>query len=186
MIFRVLVLSPIPKNENSETHQKPRNTEIWVRNFKNPRNIVQITSKLQWFSCIVNHTAAIWVLKAFDPSEYIKFSLFLFMSVLILKQLKSGQNTDPHALECYKPENKDFPWFPRFRFVPYTQQRKLGNPENSSKNPKYWNVSMQLQKLFKCCLNDINLKMIQIYIHQIGFIQLSRMMILEILSKLQI
>ena len=88
MIFRVLVLSPIPKNENSETHQKPRNTEIWVRNFKNPRNIVQITSKLQWFSHIANHAAATWVLKAIDPSEYIKLSLFLFMSVLTLKQLK--------------------------------------------------------------------------------------------------
>ena len=162
--FGVFVLSPIPKNENSEiaeTHQKPRNTEIWVRNFKNPRNIVQTTSRLQWFSHIANHAAAIWVLKPFDPSEYIKFSPFLFMSVLILKQLQSGQNTDPHALECYKPENKDFPWFPSSRFVPYTQKQKLGNPGNSSKTPKYWNVSMQLQKLFKYCSNNINLKMIQ-------------------------
>ena len=48
--FRVFILSPLPKNENSEiteTHQKPRNTEMGVRNFKNPRNIVQIASKLQ-------------------------------------------------------------------------------------------------------------------------------------------
>ena len=64
-------------------------------------------------------------------------------------------------MECYKPENKDFPWFPSFRFVPYTEKGKLGNPGNSSKSPKYWNVSMQLQKLFKYCSNDINLKMIQ-------------------------
>ena len=52
--FRVFILSPIPKNENSEiteTHQKPRNTEMGVRNFKNPRNIVQIASKLQWLEC---------------------------------------------------------------------------------------------------------------------------------------
>ena len=145
--FWVFVLTPIPKNENLqivETHQKPQNTEIWVRNFKNPRNIVQITSKLQWFSRIVNHAAAIWVLKAFDPSEYIKLSLFLFMSVLILKQLKSGQNTDPDALECYKPENEDFQWFLSFRFKPYTQKQKLWNPGNSSKPQKYWNVSVQL------------------------------------------
>ena len=32
------------------------------------------TSKLQWFSHIANHAAAIWILKAFDPSEYIKLS----------------------------------------------------------------------------------------------------------------
>ena len=89
--FRVFILSPIPKNENSEiteTHQKLRKTKTCVRNFKNPRNIVQITSKLQWFSHIANHAAATWVLKAIDPSEYIKLSLFLFMSVLTLKQLK--------------------------------------------------------------------------------------------------
>ena len=35
-----------------------------------------------------NHAAAIWILKAFDPSEYMKLSAILFMSVLILKQLK--------------------------------------------------------------------------------------------------
>ena len=89
--FRVFVLSPIPKNENleiTETHQKPRNTDLWVRNFKNPRNIAQITSKLKWFSHVANHAAAIWIFKAFDTSEYIKLSSFLFMSVLILKQLK--------------------------------------------------------------------------------------------------
>ena len=66
------------------------------------------------------------------------------MSVLILKQLKSGQNTDPDALECYKPENEDFQWFLSFRFKPYTQKQKLWNPGNSSKPQKYWNVSMQL------------------------------------------
>ena len=83
--FRVFVLSPIPKNENSEiteTHQKPQNTEMWIRHFKNSRNIVQITSKLQWFSHIANHATANWILKAFNPSEYIELSPFLFMSVL--------------------------------------------------------------------------------------------------------
>ena len=88
MIFRsflVFVLNPIPRNENSkitETYEKPKNAEIWVRNFKNPWNAVQITSNLLWINHIANHTAAIWVLKAFDTSEYIKLSPFLFISVL--------------------------------------------------------------------------------------------------------
>ena len=41
--FGVLVLSPLPKNENSETTevlQKPKDTEIWEYNFKNPWNAV--------------------------------------------------------------------------------------------------------------------------------------------------
>ena len=89
--FRVFVLSPIPKNENleiPEIHQKLQNTEMRVCNFKNSLNAVQTTSVSKWSSHIVNHAAANWVLKASDPSEYIELSLFLFMSVLTLKQLK--------------------------------------------------------------------------------------------------
>ena len=89
--FRVFVLSPKPKNENleiPEIHQKLQNTEIWVCNFKNSLNTVQTTSISKWFSHIANHAAANCVLKAFDHYEYIELSLFLFMSVLTLKQLK--------------------------------------------------------------------------------------------------
>ena len=120
--------------------RKPRNTEIWVRNFKNPRNIVQITSKLQWFSHTANHAAAIWVLKAFDPSEHFKLSPFSFMSVLILKQLKSGQNTGPHALECYKPENKIFRDFQVFVLcpIPNNENSEIPKIHQKPQNTEMW------------------------------------------------
>ena len=37
---------------------------------------------------IANNAEAIWVLKAFDPSEHIKLSQFLLMLISKLKQLK--------------------------------------------------------------------------------------------------
>ena len=106
------------------------------------------------------------------------------MSVLILKQLKSGQNTGPHALECYKPENKIFRDFQVFVLCPIPNNENSEIPKIHQKPPKYWNVSMQFQKLFKYCSNDINLKMVQIYIHQIGFKQLSRWWFLKFCQKI--
>ena len=88
--FQVFVLSLIPKNENSgitEILQKRHNTERGECSFKNNWNTVQTTPFSKWFSHIA-HAAGIWVLKAFDPSGYIKLNPFLFMSVLALKQLK--------------------------------------------------------------------------------------------------
>ena len=170
MIFRsfwVFVLSPIPKNENSEiteTHQKPQNTEMWVHNFKNSRNIVQITSKLQWFSYIANHATANWVLKAFNSSEYIKLSPFLFMSVLT-QTVKKVVKTQIHM--HWSAINQKIKIFHDFRvsvLCPIPKNENSEIPEIYQKTPKYWNVSMQLQKLFKYCSNDINLKMIVIII----------------------
>ena len=66
--FRVFVLCPIPKNENSEIleiHQNLQNTEMWVYNFKNSLNTVQTTSISKWSSHVANHAAADWDLKAF-------------------------------------------------------------------------------------------------------------------------
>ena len=55
-------------------------------------NQSKVTSVSKWFSHIANPAAANWVLKFFDPSEYLKLSLFLFMPVLTFKQLKWWSN----------------------------------------------------------------------------------------------
>ena len=60
--FRVFVLCPIPKNENSEIpviHQNPQNTEMWICNFKNSLNAVQRTSISKWSSHIANNAAVV-------------------------------------------------------------------------------------------------------------------------------
>ena len=78
--FRVFVLSPIPKNENSEITeilQKGHNTEMWECSFKSSWNAVQMTSNSKSFSHIANLVAGIWGLKAFDPSGYINLIPFL-------------------------------------------------------------------------------------------------------------
>ena len=43
--------------------------------------------------------------------------------------------TDLHAFELYRSKNKNFLWFPGFRFELYTQKRKLGNHGNPTKTP---------------------------------------------------
>ena len=139
--FRVFVLSPMPKSENSEiteTHQKPRNTEIWLGNFKNPRNIAQITSKLQWFNHIANHAVAIWILKAFDPSEYINFFFFKVFYVSFNTQtVRIVVKTQIH-MHCsvINQKIKIFHDFRVFVLCPIPKKRKLGNAGNSSKTPK--------------------------------------------------
>ena len=60
---------------------------MWVCNVKNSWSAVQITSNSQWFSHIAIHPAVNWVLKAFDPSEYIKLSQFLLMFSKLLTAL---------------------------------------------------------------------------------------------------
>ena len=64
--FHVFVLSPIPKNENSEITevlQKGHNTEMWEWEcgFKSSWNAGQMTSNLKSFSHIANLVAGIWV-----------------------------------------------------------------------------------------------------------------------------
>ena len=89
--FRVFVLSPIPKNENSEITeilQKGHNTEMWECSFKSSWNAAQMTSNSKPFSHIANLVAGIWVLKAFDPPGFINLISFFTMSVLTLKKLK--------------------------------------------------------------------------------------------------
>ena len=51
---------------------------------------------------IADHVTGICLLGASDSSRLIKMSLFLFVSVLILKKLKSDKK-DPHAFELCKP-----------------------------------------------------------------------------------
>ena len=51
------------------------------------------------------------------------------MSVLILKQLKRGQNTDPHALGCCKPEIKIFRDFQVFVLCPIPNNENSEIPE---------------------------------------------------------
>ena len=61
-------------------------------------------------------------------------SLTLFQ-FLRSESWNSDRKTGPHSFEFYRPKNKDFPWFPCFRFEPYTQKRKPGNHRNSTKRP---------------------------------------------------
>ena len=139
--FRVSVLSPIPISENSditEIYQKPQKTEIWECNFKNPWIIVQMTSFSKWSSHLANHVP--YVSRDSDNCRFFKSSLFfhlfvLFISVLTRKKLKKWSKTDPHSFELYKPQNKDFRWFPGFRVEPYTQKRKPITHGNSTKMP---------------------------------------------------
>ena len=80
--FRVFVLSPIPKGENSEIteiYQKPQNTEIWECNFKNPWIIVQMTSFSKWSSHLANHVP--YVSRDSDNCRFVKLSLFFCLFV---------------------------------------------------------------------------------------------------------
>ena len=74
--FRVFVLRPILKNENSEITEilrKGHNTETWEYSFKSSWNTVQMKSNSKSFSHIANLVAGIWDLKAFDTCRYITF-----------------------------------------------------------------------------------------------------------------
>ena len=139
--FRVSVLSPIPASENSditEIYQKPQKTEIWECNFKtlellfkwhhsqnDPATLLIMCHMFQEILTTVDLLNWVWF-----------FCLFvLFISVLILKKLKQWSKTDPHSFVLDRPKTKDLPWFPDFRFEPYTQKRKLGNHGNSTKTP---------------------------------------------------
>ena len=64
--FHVFVLSPIPKNENSEITevlQKGHNAKMWEWEcgFKSSWNAGQMTSNLKSFNYIANLVAGIWV-----------------------------------------------------------------------------------------------------------------------------
>ena len=75
--FRVFILRPIPKNKSSEITeilQKRHNTVIWERSFKNSWNAVQMTSFSKWFSHIAIHVSYLCLLRASDPSRFIKLS----------------------------------------------------------------------------------------------------------------
>ena len=77
--FRVFVLSPTPKNENSEITeilQKRQNTEMWECSFKSNWNAVQITSNSKPFCHVANHVLGILVLKSFGSTGFFNLSPF--------------------------------------------------------------------------------------------------------------
>ena len=56
--IRVFVLSPMPKNENSEITeilQNHHNIEIWECNFENSWDLLQITSVSKWSAIFPNN-----------------------------------------------------------------------------------------------------------------------------------
>ena len=86
-VFRVFVLTPIPKNKNSEIteiHQKPQNTETWECNFKSPWNTIQMTSS-QNDSVTLLIIYHIFVSRASDPWRSVKLSLFVYFSFNAMK-----------------------------------------------------------------------------------------------------
>ena len=143
--FWVFVLRGMPKNENSEISeilQKRHNTVIWEWSCKSSWNAVQMTSFSKWFNPIDIHGSYFCLLKASNPSRFMKLSAFLFILVLALKKLNSDQKISSYAFEICRHKNKDFPWFPGFRFEAYTQKRKLGNLGNFTKMSWYCNMRM--------------------------------------------
>ena len=89
--FRSFVVSPIPKNENSEITeilQKYPNTEIWESSFKNSWDVLQITYISMWFSHIPNQVTVSCFLRASNPSRFIKLNSHLYISVLVLTKSK--------------------------------------------------------------------------------------------------
>ena len=81
--FRVFVLRPIPKYENSEITemlQKCHNTELWECSFKNSWDVLQITSASKWFTHIPNQVPGVCLLRAPKPSRFIKLSSFSYFS----------------------------------------------------------------------------------------------------------
>ena len=93
--FRVFVLSPTPKKENSEVKkflQKHHNTVIWGYSFKCLK-YVQLTSNSKWFNHIVDHVAGICLLRASDLSKFIEFvfAKVIFdtqkVKIVIMKQI---------------------------------------------------------------------------------------------------
>ena len=101
------------QTEISEIHQKP--PKYWVCNFKNSLNTVQMTSVSKWSNHIANHAAANWVLKAFDPSEYIKLSLFFVyvsfhtqkVKIVVKTQIQMHCSVINHKIKIFR----DFRFF---------------------------------------------------------------------------
>ena len=89
--FSAFVLSPTPEYEyleSTEMLQKHYHTELWECSFKNSWDVLQITSNQKWFTHISNQAPGVCLLKASNPSRFIKLSMFLFILVLTPKKLK--------------------------------------------------------------------------------------------------
>ena len=97
--FRVLVLSPLPKNEDSEIpeiHQKPQHTEMWVCSFKTSWNAVQTTSVSKWFRHIANH-----VRQRFSVITGFSFwALYPKTEARKSQVLQKGHNTEVWECSC--------------------------------------------------------------------------------------
>ena len=146
--FRIFVLSPIPRNENSKiTEILQKRSLYWnVRMLlQNQLKCGSIDIKLNSFSHISYLDTSIWVFK--NPNIVILsgYSNLIPFWLCQSKSQNNDQKLGPHWSVLCRPKNKYFPWLPGFRFEPYTQKGKPGNHGNSTKchNTEIWECSFK-------------------------------------------
>ena len=145
----LIKLQFLASSKTRKSREFIKNPEILKCEYETSKNDNQskATSVSKWFSHIANPATANWVLKSFDPSEYLKLNLFLFMPVLTFKQLKWWSNIHWTVI------NQKIKIFRDFRVFVINPIPKNENSEiiEIHQYPKYWKVSFwrTLEMLFK-------------------------------------